>query len=164
MPDYLAVRSILETPILDRHKWAKIPSLPADMVFVDLEDSVPVAGKEEARQRAATCLSDRDFFGDKLILARPNHLRTPWGLDDIKTLVDAGADCLAYPKVSCLEDLKELQTVLDELGASPHIFAIIETAGSVLGARRHFRLPGRRRPDVRSGRPQRRCRHGDVRA
>ena len=41
--DYLAIRSILETPILDDHKWAKLPSLPADMVFVDLEDSVPTA-------------------------------------------------------------------------------------------------------------------------
>jgi citrate lyase beta subunit len=132
VPDYLAIRSILETPILDSYKWAKIPSLPADMVFVDLEDSVPVSGKDEARRRAHECLQDRDFFGDKLILARPNHLSTPWGRDDVKALVDAGAPCMAYPKISSVHDLLEFVDVLDGLGASPDIFAIIETAGSVM--------------------------------
>jgi len=139
--DYLAVRSILETPILDTYKWAKIPHLPADMVFVDLEDSVPVTGKEEARKRAYEALQDGDFFGDKLILARPNHLDTPWGTDDVKALVDGGAECMAYPKVSSAEDLVELVELLDGLGASPDIFAIIETAGSVLALREIAAFP-----------------------
>jgi citrate lyase beta subunit len=141
MVDYRAVRSILETPILDRYKWAKIPHLPADMVFVDLEDSVPVAGKDEARARAGECLADKEFFGDKLILARPNHLSTPWGLDDIKTLVDAGAECIAYPKISSIDDLAQFVDVLDKLGASPDIFAIIETAGSVMWLREIASFP-----------------------
>lgn len=141
MADYLAVRSILETPILDQHKWAKIPTLPADMLFVDLEDSVPVGGKNEARALAGERLRDKEFFGGRLILTRPNHLSTPWGLDDVKTLVDAGAECMAYPKISSIDDLAEFMEVLDKLGAAPDIFAIVETAGSVLALREIAAFP-----------------------
>ncbi len=140
--DYLAIRSILETPILDAHKWAKVPGLPADMVFVDLEDSVPVGRKEEARDKAHEALSDRAWFGEKLILARPNHLSTPWGLDDVKALVAAGATCLAYPKVTTARDLLDFVDVLAGLGASPDIFAIVETAGAVVEIKDIAAVPG----------------------
>jgi citrate lyase beta subunit len=138
---YRAVRSILETPILDERKWAKVPGIPADMAFVDLEDSVPPARKSEARERVVSALHG-DQLGGKLALGRPNHLSTEWGRDDVVAFAEAGVDCLAYPKIEDPEDLAELIDLLDEHGAHPAIFAILETAGSVLWSRELAAMPG----------------------
>ena len=141
-PDYLAIRSILETPILDDHKWAKLPGIPADMVFIDLEDSVPPDRKEEARDKACEWLGNLEWFGDKLVLARPNHLDTPWGEADVKALAEAGVTCMAYPKITARSDLERVIELLDRHGARPDIFAIIEMAGAVLEMKEIATTPG----------------------
>jgi citrate lyase beta subunit len=129
---YRALRSIFETPILDDRKWAKIPDIPADMFFLDLEDSVTATRKEEARERAVSYLRDPSFFGGRLTLARPNHLTTPWGQDDVIAFAEAGVTCMAYPKIGSIDELLEVSELLAKYGARPDIFAIIETAGSMM--------------------------------
>jgi citrate lyase beta subunit len=138
---YRAVRSIIETPILDEHKWAKLAGIPADMAFIDLEDSVPPEGKPEARERVAKALHGDDL-GGKLALGRPNHLSTEWGRDDVIAFAEAGVDCLAYPKIDDPEDLQELIDLLDEHGSHPAIYAIIETSGSLMWIRELAAMPG----------------------
>ncbi|MET0149445.1 MAG: aldolase/citrate lyase family protein, partial [Acidimicrobiales bacterium] len=91
---YLGVRSLLETPIMDDHKWAKLPGIPTDAVLVDLEDSVPPPLKEQARERVVGALKDRSFFEGRVLVARCNHLSTPWGRDDLQVLGEAGVTCL----------------------------------------------------------------------
>jgi citrate lyase beta subunit len=137
---YRAVRSILETPILDDRKWAKVAGISADMAFVDLEDSVPPERKVEARERVGGALRG-DQLGGKLALGRPNHLSTEWGRDDVIAFAEAGVDCLAYPKIEDPEDLGELIDLLDEHGARPAIYAIIETASSVVWLRELASMP-----------------------
>jgi citrate lyase beta subunit len=129
---YRALRTVFECPILDDHKWAKLPSIDADMFFLDLEDSVALTRKEEARERAVGFLADDSYFGGRLTLARPNHLSTPWGYDDIVALAESGVTCMAYPKMDSAEELLEVIELLEKHGASPDIFAIIETSGSVM--------------------------------
>ncbi|GAA2403824.1 CoA ester lyase [Actinomadura vinacea] len=140
--DYRALRSILETPILDDRKWGKLPGIPADAVFLDLEDSVAPAGKEEARERAVRALRERAFDGTKLLLPRPNHLTTPWGADDIEALAGCRPDCVVYPKISSADDVREVQELFRGHGADPDIFAIIETSRSVLELRDIATVPG----------------------
>jgi citrate lyase beta subunit len=137
---YRSLRTVFETPILDDHKWAKIPEIEADMFFLDLEDSVASTRKEEARERALTYLADDSIFGGRLTLARPNHLSTPWGNDDVVALAEAGVTAMAYPKMESAEELLEVIELLERHGASPDIFAIIETAGSVLDLKEIARL------------------------
>jgi citrate lyase beta subunit len=132
---YRAVRSIHETPILDDHKWSKIPQIPADMFFLDLEDSVPPNGKERARDRVVEYLRDPSFFEGRLTLARPNHLSTPWGRDDVIAMAEVGVECFCYPKIQNFEELLEVIEILEEHGSSPDVYAIIETAGSVMDIR-----------------------------
>lgn len=138
---FRAVRSIIETPIMDDHKWAKLAAIPADMAFIDLEDSVPPERKSEARERVASTLHGDDL-GGKLALGRPNHLSTEWGRDDVIAFAEAGVDCLAYPKIESPEDLQDLIDLLDEHGSHPSIYAIIETAGSVVWLREIAAMPG----------------------
>jgi len=138
---YRAIRSVFETPILDDYKWAKIPDIPADMFFLDLEDSVAPTGKDEARERAVRYLRDPSFFGGRLTLARPNHLSTPWGRDDVIAFAEAGVTCMAYPKIGSIDELREVLELLEQHGARPDVFAIIETAGSMIDLREISRHP-----------------------
>jgi citrate lyase beta subunit len=133
---YEGIRSIMETPLLDEHKWQKIPSIPADVIFIDLEDSLPPARKDEGRARAVGVLGDVDFFGGRVVLSRPNALDTPWGRDDIQALAEGGATCVALPKIHNVEEVIEAQELFRAAGADPDIFAIIETAQAVLEAGR----------------------------
>lgn len=129
---YRGIRSVMETPLMDERKWAKIPDIPADVIFIDLEDSLPPALKEAGRQRAVDVLGDLDFFSGRVVLCRANALDTPWGRDDIQALGEAGAECVALPKLRSLEDVQEAQEVFAAAGSEPDFFAIIETAQAVL--------------------------------
>jgi citrate lyase beta subunit len=133
IPDrYLGVRSLLETPIMDDHKWAKVPGIPTDAVLVDLEDSVPPPLKEAARERVLAALADEDFFGGRVLVARCNHLSTPWGRDDLQVLGEAGVACLAYPKCDSADDVLEAKELLAAAGAAPDLFLGIESALGVV--------------------------------
>lgn len=129
---YLGVRSLLETPIMDDHKWAKLPSIPTDAVLVDLEDSVPPPLKEIARERVANALRDADGLGVRVLVARCNHLSTPWGRDDLRMLGEAGVTCLGYPKCDSVDDVLEAKEILAAAGATPDILVGIESALGVV--------------------------------
>jgi citrate lyase subunit beta/citryl-CoA lyase len=80
---------------------AKAPSLPADMVFMDLEDSVAPLAKEEARGNIIDALKNNDWAG-KTVVVRINAIDTQWAADDLKTIIEAAGsyvDCVMIPKV-----------------------------------------------------------------
>lgn len=134
--DYLAVRSVMETPILDERKWAKVPGIPADLWILDMEDSAPPARKEDARRKVVEYLGTPEYFGGAATMARPNHLSTPWGHDDVVALAEAGVQCMLYPKVHTPEDLLEVQELLRRHGADPDAYVCIESARAVVEVER----------------------------
>ncbi|HZD66969.1 MAG TPA: aldolase/citrate lyase family protein [Acidimicrobiales bacterium] len=136
------VRRILETPILDEHKWAKVPTLPTDAVLLDLEDSVPPARKAEARAAVVSYLARPGFFAGRLALPRPNPLGSPEGPGDLAALAGAGVSVLAYPKARSAEEVAEVGRVLRAHGAAPGLVVIVETAPAVLDLERIARVPG----------------------
>lgn len=138
---YHALRSILETPILDEHKWAKIPGLPADAFLLDMEDSVPPAAKPAARERVVEFLSRPDYFAGRPAIARPNALGTPWGEQDLQALARARPRVIAYPKLRDPAELGEALAILRAGGAEPDVLVIVETARAVLGLERIAALP-----------------------
>jgi citrate lyase subunit beta/citryl-CoA lyase len=79
---------------------AKAPSLAADMVFLDLEDSVAPRAKQEARQNVLEALSSD--WGDITVEVRINSIGTQWAADDLKTVIEGAGeylDCIMIPKV-----------------------------------------------------------------
>jgi citrate lyase beta subunit len=126
------VRSILESPILDAHKWAKVPGIPADAVLLDLEDSVAEDRKCEARAKVAAQLADTDYLGGRVALPRANALTTPHGEADLRALAAAGAQLVAYPKVGTAAELDDVAAILRDAGADPQLVPVIETARAVL--------------------------------
>jgi citrate lyase subunit beta/citryl-CoA lyase len=112
-------RSELSTPGSSAKMIAKAAGSDADMVFLDLEDSVAPVAKLEARGHVAKAFRTLDW-GSKIRAVRINGLFTPWGRDDVAHLIrEAGdkIDCLVVPKVDAPEDVRrldELMTVCEE--------------------------------------------------
>ncbi|MGH2775102.1 MAG: HpcH/HpaI aldolase/citrate lyase family protein [Actinomycetota bacterium] len=80
---------------------SKSPTLPADEIFMDLEDSVAPLAKEEARYNVIDALKNNDW-GDKTVVVRVNSIDTQWAADDLKTVVEGAGrfiDCIMIPKV-----------------------------------------------------------------
>jgi citrate lyase subunit beta / citryl-CoA lyase len=101
---------------------AKAPTLAADMVFLDLEDSVAPRAKRDARQNVIEALSSD--WGDKTVEVRINSIGTHWAADDLKTVVEGAGehlDCIMIPKV---EHAHEVMFV-------DHMLRMIETTTNV---------------------------------
>lgn len=80
---------------------AKGPGIPADMVFLDLEDAVAPKEKEAARAKIVSAIRDQDW-GDKVLCVRVNDWSTKWTAYDILEVVgNAGPrlDEIMLPKV-----------------------------------------------------------------
>ncbi len=106
-------RSCLSVPGSSPKMLAKAPSLPADEVFFDLEDSVAPGAKEEARANIVQALKEGDFTG-KTVVVRINGVPTKWCYRDVIEIVEnAGSflDCLMVPKVEYATDV----TFVDDL-------------------------------------------------
>lgn len=129
-----SVRCLFESPILDEHKWAKIPSIPADAFILDLEDAVPIAGKEQARLKVVEFLGRPEYFEGRIVIPRANGLDTPWGRDDIAALAAAGTQMIMIAKVDSVNDIDDVLAVFAEHGPRPRVLASIESAQGVLNA------------------------------
>ena len=96
-----ARRSCLSVPGSSPKMLSKAPGLPADQVFMDLEDSVAPLAKEEARGNVIDALKGNDW-GEKTVVVRINSIDTQWAADDLKTVVEGAGqhiDCIMIPKV-----------------------------------------------------------------
>lgn len=125
-------RSALYMPASNPRALEKARSLPADVVILDLEDSVAPEAKHAARGNVLQALA-AGGFGRREVVVRVNGLDTPWGRDDLAAVGPAGADAVLVPKVSAAADIL---TVRDALGAnaSAGIWAMMETPAAMLGA------------------------------
>ena len=95
----------------------KAQGLPADMVFLDLEDSVAPLAKEEARANVVAALNDGGW-GEKTRVVRVNDLTTKWTYRDVITVVEgAGAnlDCVMLPKVQTADQVVWLDLLLTQI-------------------------------------------------
>jgi citrate lyase beta subunit len=94
-------RSTLSVPGHVEKMHQKAATCAADVVMLDLEDSVPEVKKAEARAQVIESLRALDF-GHRLVALRINGLDTPYGFRDLFEVVSAvGAriDSVVLPKV-----------------------------------------------------------------
>ncbi len=129
-------RSILSVPGHMPKMHAKAFGSGADGVMLDLEDSVPLEAKEDARQQVIATLKTAGEQAPRLSF-RMNALDTPFGYRDLLEVVEAAGDRLetvVVPKVNHPGDIHFVDRMLDgiELActrqASVGIEASIETA------------------------------------
>lgn len=112
-------RSELALPASNDHMFAKALSCGADLVFLDLEDAVPPAFKEESREKAIGALTELEW-GSTARAVRVNGLDTQWCHDDvIEVVTRAGAhlDTIVVPKARTAEDVWWVDVLLTQLEA-----------------------------------------------
>src|SRR5215467_939173 len=128
-------RSALYMPGSNPRALEKAKTLAADVLILDLEDSVAPDAKQTARVQVAQTVR-AGGFGQREILIRINALETPWGTDDLHAALTAGADAVLVPKVSVPEDLQVLAQRLDTLSGGERIgiWAMMETPRGILHA------------------------------
>ena len=113
-------RSCLSVPGSSPKMLAKAPGLPADEVFMDLEDSVAPGAKEEARGNVIQAVKEGDFSG-KTLVVRVNDVSTKWCYRDVIEVVEnAGEfiDCLMIPKVQDAAQVYFIDSLLRQIELS----------------------------------------------
>ncbi|MGV0772603.1 HpcH/HpaI aldolase/citrate lyase family protein [Mycobacterium syngnathidarum] len=117
---YRPRRTCLSVPGSSLKMIEKAKSLPADEVFLDLEDAVAPDAKESARVQVAAALVD-DGWAGQLRGVRVNDWTTPWTYADVIEVVStAGAmlDLIVLPKVTEAAHVQALDLLLTQLEAT----------------------------------------------
>jgi citrate lyase subunit beta/citryl-CoA lyase len=117
-PDRLrSRRSCLAVPGSNPRFLEKAQGLPADQVFLDLEDACAPLVKEKARHMIVDALNDGDW-GGKVRVVRVNDWTTQWTYGDVITVVEGAGqnlDCLMLPKVQDASQVRALDLLLTQI-------------------------------------------------
>src|SRR4029077_13078119 len=88
----------------------------------------------EAARDAAVAAVKAGGFGRREVAIRVNGLGTPWGVEDLRAVEEAGPDVVIVPKVSTVDDIEAYGV---EVANAPgtQLWAMIETCAAM------FHLP-----------------------
>jgi citrate lyase subunit beta/citryl-CoA lyase len=110
-------RSCFSTPGSNERFLEKAPSVPADMSFLDLEDSVAPAEKVAARAKVVEAIRKQPW-DDRVLCVRVNAWDTPWTYGDVIEVVsNAGErlDEVMLPKVQSAAEIIALDLLLTQV-------------------------------------------------
>ena len=119
--------------------FAKMAASAADVINLDLEDSVAPSDKDSARANVIAATRDVDW-GRKTLSVRINGLDTPWWYRDVVDLLEQAGDRLdqiMIPKVGCAADVYAVDALVTAIErakgrAKPISFeVIIESAAGI---------------------------------
>ena len=131
-------RSELAVPGSNPAMFSKALESPADYVFLDLEDAVAPADKEQARKNVIQALLEHDWRGrGKTICVRINGIDTHYMYRDVVDVVEQAGhrlDVVLIPKVGVPGDVYMVDAMLTQIEAARKfthkigIDVLIETA------------------------------------
>jgi citrate lyase subunit beta / citryl-CoA lyase len=110
-------RSNLAVPGSNPRFLEKAKGLPADQVFLDIEDAVAPLAKPDARKNIVAALNEGGW-GNKIRAVRVNDLTTQWTYRDVIEVVEgAGAnlDAIMLPKVQSAAQVQWLDMLLTQI-------------------------------------------------
>ncbi len=120
MPALRPRRSCLAVPGSSTKMLGKAQGLPADQVFLDLEDAVAPGAKEDARKNIVAALNEGDWAG-KTRVVRVNDLTTKWTYRDVIEVVEGAGpnlDAIMLPKVQNAAQVQWLDMLLTQIEAT----------------------------------------------
>ena len=134
------MRSVFYIPGNNPKIIAKAPVTPADIITLDLEDSVPPAEKPKAREMVRENLKFAGS-GGSTIYSRINNWETLMTNDDLEAIVHEGLSGVCLAKCGGADHVQRLDWKLEELErrrglkvGSIAIQLLIETAKGVINA------------------------------
>jgi len=107
-------------PASNTKLFAKMAASEADVINIDLEDSVAPTDKDMARANAIEAINTIDW-GNKTLSVRINGLDTPfWYRDVVDLLEQAGErlDQIMIPKVGCAGDIYAVDALVTSIEAA----------------------------------------------
>lgn len=110
-------RSELSTPASNERMMEKAAASNADLVFLDLEDSVSPGEKLEARKKAIKALKTL-HWGKQTRAVRINDLETEYAYQDIISVVEEAGeylDLIIVPKVKSAKDVWWVDVLLTQI-------------------------------------------------
>jgi len=100
--------------------FEKMAASAADVINLDLEDSVTPDDKPQARANIIAAIKDIDW-GDKTLSVRINGLDTPYWYRDVVELLEADTprlDIIMIPKVGCASDIYAVDALVSAIEAA----------------------------------------------
>jgi len=111
-------RSVLSVPGSSEKMLRKAKTLPADVIMFDLEDSVPVDQKEQARALVNHILGEGKWDERVTVSLRINAMDTPFAYRDVVDVVETSGnviDTIVLPKVNDPCEVKALDYLLTQI-------------------------------------------------
>src|SRR5512136_3075718 len=108
------MRSVFYVPGNREDLIEKIPKMPADVITLDLEDSVPPAEKQKARELSHKYLKFAGSSGSA-VYVRVNNWETGMTNVDCESAVDEGLAAICLSKCGGPDEVKRLEWKLEEL-------------------------------------------------
>jgi len=97
--------------------FEKMAASAADVINLDLEDSVAPSDKAQARANVIAATHSVDW-GRKMLSVRINGLDSPWWYRDVVDLLEQGSerlDLIMIPKVGCAADLYAVDALVTSI-------------------------------------------------
>ena len=123
--------------------FPKMAASAADVINLDLEDSVAPSDKDQARKNIIAATHDVDW-GGKTLSVRINALDTPYWYKDVVDLLEQASDQLdqiMIPKVGCAADVYAVDALVTAIETAKsrskpiNLEVIIESAAGIFAWR-----------------------------
>lgn len=138
MNEHYLMRSLMFVPAHNQRLLDSSVRRDADVLLLDVEDSVPVFDKQLARDNIKAFVQ-RDDLNEKLIFPRINDRESGELLKDLTQLTIEGVHGFMYPKSTNSEDIYFVGKLLETIEYEKHIpvgtfkiIPLIETAGAIV--------------------------------
>ncbi len=130
------IRSLLFVPAGKLDKWNKVVAAGADMLCIDLEDSVPPGEKNQARDAVEQFLQNREL-SHPLVILRINSPETKTGNLDLDMIRELNhlPEGLMIPKLNEAAVIEKLAKQLIMFGKKTNLIPLIETSRALENAR-----------------------------
>lgn len=127
-------RSVLFVPLTNKRAVAKAVQLDADVIILDMEDSVLAEQKQNARKALIDTCTSVDFAHREL-LVRINAVTTPLWREDIRAAMQSKINGIVVPKVEHPRQITQLTNAMQDQGNKPaQLWPMIETPLGVVNS------------------------------
>jgi citrate lyase subunit beta/citryl-CoA lyase len=134
----MLLRTLLFVPGNQERRIEKVLSIVVDALILDLEDSVPPAEKDSAREMVAASIERLAVNGHE-VFVRINSLSTPHAIPDIKATVRNGTRGIMLSKSESAKDIQKAEALIDDAErennletGSTGILALVETPRGII--------------------------------
>jgi len=134
------LRTLLSVPGNRQKMIDKARHLPADVLILDLEDSIPQAEKAAARTMVRESIAGMALAGQQ-VFVRINSIASGLALEDLEAVIVPGIDGINQPKPATASDVIEVANNIERLekergieGGIIKLLPWVETAKGLLNA------------------------------